>query len=510
MTPALWIKQRNEHISAAVGDGIKPADDIPVSFRYEHLIVIVLCLAAAIRVFIFSAAFPFFNNVDEQSHFDMVFKYSRGHLPVESLEKCDREAIKIIFNSADGGYSDVYLDRSPSVMPQVVDYLSGKYNPETWSWPAYYLLAGLWCRLGESLAITGTELLYWIRFLNVPLMAIFVWLSWLFSRRIFGGNFQERIAISLLAAFFPQDIFYGITSDVLSPVVFAAAFFILLEIYLGKKSWKYHLIAGLLVAATFLTKASNIAIIPLAALVILIKIIRAYRQKQIKQYLPALVAFAFAATVPVAIWLGRNYVLFGDVVGAAASARSRTWTIKPLSEMFNHPILTPSGFIYFISELTKTFWRGEFIWRGKIMASSSIDLFYAVSSAVFLAVSIVCFAWGKADYNKSRRFAIVASLFVLGVSVLFLAFMSMRYDFGKCLYPSAAKPYFTSGRLIAGVILPFLFLYVDGLHRILSKLRCAWALLFVVGSIVVAVTVSEVVLSWPVFANPNNWFHLIK
>ena len=57
-----------------VGGGIKPTDDIPVTFRYERLIIAGLCLAAAIRVFAFSAAFPFFNNVDEQAHFDMVFE----------------------------------------------------------------------------------------------------------------------------------------------------------------------------------------------------------------------------------------------------------------------------------------------------------------------------------------------------------------------------------------------------------------------------------------------------
>jgi hypothetical protein len=280
----------------------------------------------------------------------------------------------------------------------------------------------------------------------------------------------------------------------------------LLEIYLSEKSWKYHLFAGLLIAATFLTKASNIAIMLLAALVILIKIIRASRQKQVKQYLPALITFAFAVTVPIAIWLGRNYILFGDAVGAAASIKSRTWTIKPLSEMFNHPILTPSGFIYFISELTKTFWRGEFIWHNRVIASVFMDGFYVISSGVFLLALI----FDKSRSDRSCRTALAGSLFVVIVSVAFLAVMSMRYDFGSCDYPSVAKPYFTSGRLIAGAILPFLFLYTDGLHRILSKLRCASALLFVVGIIVVAITVSEIVLSWSVFANLHNWFHLVK
>src|SRR2546428_7400214 len=40
-----------------------------------------LCLLAAIRVFVFAAAFPFFNNVDEQAHVDLVIKYAHTKLP---------------------------------------------------------------------------------------------------------------------------------------------------------------------------------------------------------------------------------------------------------------------------------------------------------------------------------------------------------------------------------------------------------------------------------------------
>ena len=44
-------------------------------------IVLLLCFVAALRVFIFSAAFPFFSNVDEDLHFDLVTQYSHAHLP---------------------------------------------------------------------------------------------------------------------------------------------------------------------------------------------------------------------------------------------------------------------------------------------------------------------------------------------------------------------------------------------------------------------------------------------
>jgi hypothetical protein len=49
--------------------------------RYERRLILALCVIAALRVFVFSAAFPFFNNVDEQAHVDLAIKYAHGYLP---------------------------------------------------------------------------------------------------------------------------------------------------------------------------------------------------------------------------------------------------------------------------------------------------------------------------------------------------------------------------------------------------------------------------------------------
>src|SRR5262247_3320319 len=51
------------------------------SRSYESWWVIGFCLFAAVRVLIFSATFPFFNNIDERRHFDLVMKYSSAHVP---------------------------------------------------------------------------------------------------------------------------------------------------------------------------------------------------------------------------------------------------------------------------------------------------------------------------------------------------------------------------------------------------------------------------------------------
>ena len=49
--------------------------------RHERKLILLLCAIAALRVFTFCAAFPFFNNVDEQAHVDLVMKYARGDVP---------------------------------------------------------------------------------------------------------------------------------------------------------------------------------------------------------------------------------------------------------------------------------------------------------------------------------------------------------------------------------------------------------------------------------------------
>jgi len=49
--------------------------------QHERMLILLFCAIAAVRVFTLSAAFPFFNNVDEQAHVDLVMKYARGHVP---------------------------------------------------------------------------------------------------------------------------------------------------------------------------------------------------------------------------------------------------------------------------------------------------------------------------------------------------------------------------------------------------------------------------------------------
>src|SRR2546423_14782003 len=148
-------------------------------------IVAGLCALAAIRVFIFAAAFPFFNNVDEQAHVDLVVKYSHGKVP-RAIEP---------FASESALYFAVYSSPEYFVKPE---QYGGEYPPPTWSlspeehqkitdqeipfWesrahhesgepPRYYAVAGAWMNFGRAFGLRGLTLLYWGRFLDIALAA---------------------------------------------------------------------------------------------------------------------------------------------------------------------------------------------------------------------------------------------------------------------------------------------------------------------------------------------------
>src|ERR1035437_4136154 len=65
--------------------------------QLEKRFIMAICLLAMMRVFIFGSAFPFFSNVDEPYHYDVVVKYSKGYfLKSNKIEHFDPAAAKTI------------------------------------------------------------------------------------------------------------------------------------------------------------------------------------------------------------------------------------------------------------------------------------------------------------------------------------------------------------------------------------------------------------------------------
>jgi len=80
-----------------------------------------------------------------------------------------------------------------------------------------------------------------------------VWLSYWAAHTLFPECRVTHLGVPILLAFFPQDIFYSVNSDVLTPLLFAVAFVGLMRIVLEDWSMAFHVLTGLAVSAAFLT-----------------------------------------------------------------------------------------------------------------------------------------------------------------------------------------------------------------------------------------------------------------
>jgi hypothetical protein len=491
----------------------------------ERKTIFLLCVLAAIHIFIFSAAFPFFNNVDEQFHFDLVVKYSHGDVP-HGLETVSDESVRYIVL-----YGSLEYFGNPTNFPD------GKFPPPPWTWPQtnekirnallakenawrsetnhecsqpplYYALAGLWWRLGQACGFHNGFLLYWLRFLNVIFVAALVWLGYAAARIVLPGNLFLRIGVPALITFIPQTIFYSVNNDVLSPLCFGAAFVLLVKsMNMEIPGVRLGAAAGLALAATFLGKISNLPLLAVAGAVVSLKFLHLLKAGKLRAALPSLIALALCALSPMAVWLAWTKHYFGDFTGSAAKIQFLGWTHKPFAEWRHHPIFTPHGFWIFIHDLLSTFWQGEFLWHLQPLAFRAIDMIYAISSVVAVIITVIALLPRFTAANAPQRQALWFGFCCFIAAISFLAFLSIIYDFHNCFYPSREHPYFTSGRLMLGALIPFLLLFVHGLDYALKKFGNRVKFL-ILGAMILFMLASEIIIDWPVFSNEYNWFHL--
>jgi hypothetical protein len=477
--------------------------------RKELALILFFCLAAALRVFIFSAGFPFFSNIDEDLHFDVIMQYSHARLP-RSFDLLKGETLEWIVPYAspeflatpdhfpDAKFPPPLWKQSPAeAAPELAvtkAAWSTEVNFESSQPPLYYALASVWWRIGKRIGLTGIQSLYWIRFLNVPLIAIVVWLDYVTARTLAPERVDLRIGI-----------FYAINNDVLSPICFGALFLCLLP-WLRAKTPGFSLgaLSGLGIAATYLTKLSNLPLVTVALVAIIAKLVSLMRQRP-SAGLMASTALILCSAIPVVSWMMWTKYQFGDLTGSGTKITLLGWTRKPFADWWHHPIFTPRGLWTFWSDLLSAFWRGEVKWRGRPLSWQVADGFYAISSLILLGAAIVGLR-KRAGLSAFQRQAIGIVILSFVTSVGFLALLSIRFDFGNCVNPSRGDPYFTSGRLLSGALIPFALLYVYGISSLLRRISAVLPLV-VLGPVVVFVTTSEILVNRVVFASEHNWFH---
>jgi len=503
--------RRSAKSGDALGSWLKP---------YRTWIVVVLSVLAALRVLVFSAAFPFWSNVDEPQHFDAVFKYGEGKLPRAETSHFDRNvaAMYVLYGSPEFFHERVpgQVALSPRqaierlAKPEVQHRVFGMtelVNSESNSWPSYYLLAGGWFRLGRAAGLVGPALLYWLRFLSAPLYGLSVWVAWRYLRSAFPDDVFLQLATPLLLAVFPQDVFYGINSDVLSPLIGVGVLVLALHMTRASCSAWWYLLTGIAVSVGILIKATNIMLgVPL----LLATATRLYARRGDGDPLAEMLKLALcwaAAVLPVGWWLVRNRQYVGDWFATREKMDALGWQTKPLGNWFDHPLFSLSGSYTFLTELAQTSWRGELIWGGERLRSPAMDQFYIWSTAACLLAAAVALWLHRRESDRVERVANRMNLALVVSSVALLACLSLPFDFGPSHYPSAEHPYFTSGRLISAALVPFCILYLQGMRFFLRPLGASVPYF---GVLVLAAFLlgGEIYLSADVFRSPFNWYHL--
>jgi hypothetical protein len=517
-------------------------------FALEHFItghwltiVIIICIIAAARIFLFSAAYPPFNNIDEPSHFDLVYRYSQSDIPsgLEDFSNLCRE-IRFVYHS-------------PEYMSPPSDFPNNNYPPPLWSIinkqqldqvrqmvansqnainhestqpPMYYFLAGQWLKLGMFIGLSGGQLLYWLRFMNVLIYIMTMLAAYIFVKRFYPQNSLIQLGVLAILAVFPQDVFYSINNDILSALLFTLALYCLLETYTSKcTSWFFTACTGLLVAATMLTKFANVAITVGFAIALSHKAWIIWSGRKIKKtegaidtpnntylrpgkLIVKLAVLVITAVLPIALWMIRCNLLMDDWTGSGIKASYLGWELKPFAQICHHPIFTWQGCGYFLTEVVQTLWRGEICWMGSSLTSAGSDVFYVATTGLFIVAGVI-----SLFKRKHKEYPAHATdyfgLMTIVISLGFLFCISIAYDFGNCFYPSQAKPFLTSGRLLLGVLVPFLTLYLQGFDAVLSILRLSRYKYIALLSLVTAIGIMDTSISLSVFRSQYNWFHML-
>jgi len=484
-------------------------------------IVLAACAMAAVRVFLFAAAFPFFNNVDEQAHVDLVVKYSHGDIP-RGLGPYSPEAADYFaafrtpeyFRKAEqyGGEFpppnwQISKDEFEKIRSEEIPVWESRANHESGEPPLYYAAAGIWMDVGRACGLHGLTLLYWVRFLNIPFAVILVWLGYVTARTIFPDNEFAQIGLPVLLALWPQSAFFSIQADALSPICFGFAFLGMAKILSSERVSPFVAIAtGLGLAAACLVKTSNLPL-PLIALALFgLKLFATRKTTPGASRFTAFAILLLSLAIPLGSWFAWNFQHFGDATATKTKIELLGWTAKPLSEWFPHPIFTLQGFAGFWRELIATFWRGELVWHLERMASGLADAFYAISTGIVVLISL-WFLLRRIAGNAEQRWSLWLALLSFLSLVAFMILLSMKFDFGDSPYPSREHPYFVSGRLLNAAALPFFLLFIFVIDRIGRWRERQWISWSLFAATALLLLVSQIQVNAPAFSSRYNFFH---
>jgi hypothetical protein len=155
-----------------------------------------------------------------------------------------------------------------------------------------------------------------------------------------------------------------------------------------------------------------------------------------------------------------------------------------------------------------TFWQGEFRWHSEPLHLAWVDALYVVPSLCFLGLALTRMFRYSGAATGFQRASLWLILWNVIAAVGFLAWLSIIFNFGNCVYPSQEHPYFASGRLMLGALIPFLLLLLFGVDALLGEIKNKWAWPSALAIAAVFMLASEIATNGVAFSSEFNWFHL--
>jgi uncharacterized membrane protein HdeD (DUF308 family) len=343
--------------------------------------------------------------------------------------------------------------------------------------------------------------------MNIPLYIALVILAYAIGRRLPYRDHAMAFGVPLLVAFMPQDVFFSLNPDVLTPVFSGIAFLLVIIIVQGKQcNWRHYMLLGVSISAALLTKLANLPLLLMTITLLAVKNIPRTRAGISVRSVGCAAAFFLSLGLPAAVWAIRNFLTIGDWTATSRKIAMLGWKYKSLSDILPHPIFSMSGMSYFLHELFATFWRGEFVWGLKPLAPSSMDYFYSISTIVLLLIA--CFYLIRIHGSPAEKTIVAVSLAGIASALGYMAALSMAFDFGPCAYPSAARPFFTSGRLILCMIFPIFFCYTWTIDIIATTHIRYIRGIFVIIIVCVAMTLCSMYSLSKPLSSAYNFFHI--
>jgi hypothetical protein len=136
-----------------------------------------------------------------------------------------------------------------------------------------------------------------------------------------------------------------------------------------------------------------------------------------------------------------------------------------------------------------------------------VNWFYEFITIVLLLVALIKISRQPRLALQPQNRALWFSFFLCASLIAFMIYISIRFDFHNCVYPSRNFPYLVSGRLALGALIPFMLLFVSGLDSILNHfdLRLKF---FILAALNLIMLIAEFATNGPAFYDEYNWFHM--